>query len=145
MLRYFSIWQYTLLIEVKRKTESSEVIYKIEDIVDADFQPVFPDQITFENLIPACELPAVKIIDYKLIPKQNCFYFSVNISIINKTRVNLYILVNNKKYDQLYMIKEGTYSISEMIIDENPLVISCFYVLGKKASKEQIIYESGSD
>lgn len=129
-----------------KKTDAPiEKIFKIEDLVDPDFQPVFPNQVSFENLICVPQLSPVQIHSFDLVPFKSFFKFSLVFEIFNKTRVNFYLFVNKKKYDLFYMIKEGKYTISEMIIDENPDEISCFYVSGQKRSLEQIIYQDGKE
>ena len=125
---------------MEKAEKPSEKKFRIEDLVDPDFQPVFPNRVSFGNLICIPALPPVKIHSLDLIREKDFFRFSLTFELFNETRVNFYLFVNKKKYDLFYMIKKGTYRISDMVIDETPSEISCFYVSGLKRSEEQFIY-----
>lgn len=119
--------------------KQSDKKIQIEDIVEPDFQPVFPTLVSFNTLKIEPKLTPIIIIEKHLLKQEQYFYLSIKFSLEIDIRVDVYLFINDIKCDVFYKIKKGEYSFNNIIVEKETKKIELFYVLGNKCSVKQEI------
>ncbi len=120
------------MAEIKQINKAEKLLQEIGEKVP---QALYPDIYDITNLKLEKNLPALTFLNLKSLQfiKNNSVNVIVNLPKLIKP-VDLFLFVNNKKYDMFYHVNKGDFIFRNVKLKLKKNVIESFYRIGNKRS-----------